>query len=60
MGSYNLYMTYRNLPLSEAMETALVDSLVMLRDLGCPDHIDEEAFEELCDRVFEPTPWDYT
>ena len=53
-------MTHRNLPLTEATETALVDALVMLRDLGCPDHIDEEAFEDLCDRVFEPTPWDYT
>ena len=52
-------MTHRNLPLTEATETALVDALVMLRDLGCPDHIDEEAFDELCDRVFEPSLFDY-
>ena len=50
----------RQIPLTEAMETALVDSLIMLRDLGCPDHIDEAAFDELCDRVFVPAPFEYS
>tara|TARA_Y100001970_G_C14106545_1_gene788453 strand:+ start:299 stop:454 length:156 start_codon:yes stop_codon:yes gene_type:complete len=50
----------RQIPLTEKQETALVDALVMLRDLGCPDHIDEDAFDELCDRVFEPSPFEYS
>jgi hypothetical protein len=50
----------RQIPLTEKQETALVDALVMLRDLGCPDHIDEEDFDSLCDIVFEPSPFEYS
>jgi len=50
----------RNLPLTEGEETALVDALIMLRDLGCPDHINESDFDTLCDSVFEPSPFEYS
>jgi len=50
----------RNLSLTEGQETALVDALIMLRDLGCPDHINESDFDSLCDSVFEPSPFEYS
>ena len=49
----------RILKLNEQQEEALASCLVMIADLGVPDHIDEKSFDELFDTVTEPTPWDY-
>ena len=49
----------RILKLNEQQEEVLASCLVMIADLGVPDHIDEWAFDELFDAVTEPTPWDY-
>tara|TARA_B100001093_G_C26542751_1_gene891052 strand:- start:44 stop:199 length:156 start_codon:yes stop_codon:yes gene_type:complete len=49
----------RILELTEKQEEALASCLVMIADLGVPDHIDEKSFDELFDTVTEPAPWDY-
>ena len=50
----------RNLQLTEAEETALVQMAAFFTDLGAPDEIDSEAFESLTDKIFEPSPFDYS
>tara|TARA_X000000368_G_C22690540_1_gene562313 strand:- start:119 stop:274 length:156 start_codon:yes stop_codon:yes gene_type:complete len=49
----------RNIKLTEAQETALADALVMLMDLGVPDHINEKDFDDACEIIFNPTPFCY-
>tara|TARA_B100000482_G_C12463317_1_gene241849 strand:- start:466 stop:621 length:156 start_codon:yes stop_codon:yes gene_type:complete len=49
----------RNIRLTEAQETAIADALVMLMDLGVPDHINEADFDSACDIIFNPTPFCY-
>ena len=55
---YNKNM--RNLQLTEAEETALGQMAAFFTDLGTPDEIDSEAFESLTDKIFEPSPFDYS
>tara|TARA_A100000164_G_C21753399_1_gene698070 strand:- start:775 stop:930 length:156 start_codon:yes stop_codon:yes gene_type:complete len=50
----------RNIQLTEAQETALADALVMLMDLGVPDHINEADFDAACEIIFNPTPFCYS
>ncbi len=50
----------RNLQLTEAEETALVKMAMFFTDLGTPDEIDPEAFGSLTDKIFEPSPFDYS
>ena len=50
----------RNIQLTEDQETAIADALVMLMDLGVPDHINEADFDSACDIIFNPTPFDYS
>ena len=49
----------RVLKLNEGEEDALASALVMISDLGIPDHINEKDFDSLFDKVTEPAPWDY-
>jgi hypothetical protein len=49
----------RNIRLTEPQESALADALVMLMDLGVPDHIDEADFDAACEIIFNPSPFDY-
>tara|TARA_B100001113_G_scaffold296117_1_gene253487 strand:+ start:218 stop:412 length:195 start_codon:yes stop_codon:yes gene_type:complete len=49
----------RNIRLTEAQESALADALVMLMDLGVPDHINEADFDAACEIIFNPTPFCY-
>tara|TARA_B100000427_G_C15462282_1_gene574594 strand:- start:245 stop:439 length:195 start_codon:yes stop_codon:yes gene_type:complete len=49
----------RNIRLTEAQESALADALVMLMDLGVPDHINEADFDSACEIIFNPTPFCY-
>ena len=50
----------RNLQLTESEETALVQMAMFFTDLGAPDEIDSEAFESLTDKIFDPSPFDYS
>ncbi len=56
-----VYYTYmRNLQLTEAEETALVNLFLLVHDLGAPPHLEEDpAFESLWEKVSEPSPFDY-
>ncbi len=51
----------RNLQLTEAEETALVNLFLFVQDIGLPPHLEEDdAFESLWDKVSDPEPFDYT
>ena len=51
----------RNLTLTEAEETALVNLFLFVHDLGVPPHLEEdEAFDTLWEKVSEPSPFDYS
>ena len=51
----------RNLKLTEPEETALVNAMLFIHDLGLPPHLEEdEAFETLWDKITEPSPFDYS
>ena len=56
-----VYYTYmRNLRITEAEETALVNALLFIQDLGVPPHLEEdEAFDSLWDKVTDPEPAAY-
>tara|TARA_B100000287_G_scaffold357144_1_gene348300 strand:+ start:3149 stop:3307 length:159 start_codon:yes stop_codon:yes gene_type:complete len=50
----------RNLQITEAEETALVNALLFIQDLGIPPHLEEdEAFDSLWDKVTDPEPAAY-
>ena len=51
----------RNLQLTESEETALVNAMLFIHDLGLPPHLEEdEAFETLWDKISDPAPFDYS
>ena len=50
----------RNLHLTESEETALVQMAMFFTDLGTPDEIDSDSFESLTDKIFDPSPFDYS
>ncbi len=50
----------RNLSLTEAEETALVNLFLLVHDLGVPPHLENDAFDSLWEKVSEPSPFDYT
>ena len=51
----------RNLQLTESEETALVNAMLFIHDLGLPPHLEEDdAFETLWDKISDPTPFEYS
>ena len=51
----------RNLQLTESEETAVVNAMLFIHDLGLPPHLEEdEAFETLWDKISDPEPFDYS
>ena len=51
----------RNLHLTESEETALVNAMLFIHDIGLPPHLEEdEAFETLWDKISDPEPFDYS
>ena len=55
------YKNMRNLQLTEAEETALVNLFLFVHDIGTPPHLEEDPnFDSLWDKVSEPSPFDYT
>ena len=60
-GAFFMYINnMRNIQLTETEETALVQMAMFFTDLGTPDEIDSEAFESLTDKIFDPSPFDYS
>ena len=52
--------TIRSLSITEAEETALVEMVKYLNDLGLPDGINPEDYDTLIEKICEPAPWDYS
>ena len=51
----------RNLSLTEAEESALVNLFLFVHDLGVPPHLEEDdAFDSLWEKVSDPSPFDYS
>jgi len=51
----------RRLTLTEQEETALVNAILFIQDLGLPPHLEEDtAFHSLFDKITDPEPSDYS
>ena len=51
----------RNLSMTEQEETALVNAILFIQDLGLPPHLEEDtAFHSLFEKITEPSPFDYS
>ena len=50
----------RNLQLTEAEESALVQMVMYFTDLGWIDSDTVDAFESVTDKICEPSPFDYS
>ena len=50
----------RNLSLTEAEESALVNLFLFFHDVGIPDGFDQDAFDSPWDKVSDPSPFDYS
>ena len=49
----------RNLQLTEAEETVLVQMAMFFSELGSPDEFDQDAYDSLFEKITEPSPFDY-
>ena len=52
--------TVRNLSITEAEETALVEMIKYFNDLGLPDDINSEDYDSLTDKICDPAFWEYS
>jgi len=50
----------RNLQLTEAEEDVIVQMAIFFNDCGIPDHIDQDAYDSLFEKITEPSPFDYS
>ena len=50
----------RNLQITEAEETVLVQMAVFFTDLGTPDDFDQDAYDSLFEKITDPSPFDYS
>ena len=51
--------TFRNLRITEAEETALVEIIRYFNDMGLPENVNFEDYDSLSDKVCEPAFWEY-
>ena len=52
-------ITFRNLRITEAEETALVEMIRYFNDMGLPENVNSEDYNTLTDKVCEPAFWEY-
>ena len=52
--------TFRNLRITEAEETALVEIIRYFNDMGLPENVNFEDYDSLSDKVCEPAFWEYS
>ena len=61
--SLHLFMsdqtTFRNIRITEAEETALVEIIRYFNDMGLPENVNSEDYDTLTDKVCEPAFWEY-
>ena len=51
--------TFRNIRITEAEETALVNIIMYFNDMGLPENIEHKDYETLSDKICEPAFWEY-
>ena len=51
--------TFRTLTITEAEETALVEIIRYFNDMGTPDNVDSTDYDTLCEKICEPSFWEY-
>ena len=51
--------TFRNISITEAEETALVEIIRYFNDMGLPENVNHADYETLTDKVCEPAFWEY-
>ena len=51
--------TFRNIRITEAEETALVEIIRYFNDMGLPENVDHADYEPLTDKICEPAFWEY-
>ena len=54
-----IQQTFRNIRITEAEETALVEIIRYFNDMGTPDNVDPTDYDTLCEKVCEPAFWEY-
>ena len=52
--------TFRNLRITEAEETALVEIIRYFNDMGLPENVNFEDYDSLSDKDCEPAFWEYS
>ena len=61
--SIHLFMsnstTFRNIRITEAEETALVEIIRYFNDMGLPENVNFDDYDSLSDKVCEPAFWEY-
>ena len=51
--------TFRNIRITEAEETALVEIIRYFNDMGTPDNVNSTDYDTLCEKICEPAFWEY-
>ena len=51
--------TFRNIRITEAEETALVEIIRYFNDMGLPENVNSKDYDTLTDKVCEPAFWEY-
>ena len=51
--------TFRNIRITEAEETALVEMIRYFNDMGLPENVNSKDYDTLTDKVCEPAFWEY-
>ena len=51
--------TFRNIRITEAEETALVEIIRYFNDMGLPENVNNDDYNSLTDKVCEPAFWEY-
>ncbi len=54
-----IQQTFRNIRITEAEETALVEIIRYFNDMGLPENVNHTDYETLTDKVCEPAFWEY-
>ena len=51
--------TFRNIRITEAEETALVEIIRYFNDMGLPENVNHADYETLTDKICDPGFWEY-
>ncbi len=52
--------TIRTIRITEAEESALVEMIVFFNDMGWINDSTQSEYDSLCEKICEPSPFDYS